>query len=246
MELYCRHQRISSLEEWRRCIRKSQWKAGRSAQSLAEFVCGQSSSATAGEQRLKQIVSGMTGLDDIVLEECEIEHASHFDGYGSCRHHDLGLFGHADGKSLFVGVEAKVVESFGPTVAAKFKNGMKIRSSGGSTNIPERLKWLLDRYFDGAAPEDARVGGLRYQLLHYLAGSVCEEAAVIAMPVLVFRTKHYTDNLQTAAKNEADYRAFMTAAHFEQQTVNNGLTVFHRRIDGRDVYSCYMTIDEAD
>ena len=74
---------------------------------------------------------------------------------------DLGITGHVDRwplrPSLFVGVEAKVDETFGSTVRSRYSSAMKTREAGKNTNAPEEgerpvVEVLFGQGFAGLFP----------------------------------------------------------------------------------------------
>ena len=106
---------IKTIEEWSMIYEKNgekrHWEPGRSAHSIADFILNHN-----GAERLRQRVEEL--LDEAVQFDCIVpEQEKRFDAYGRGRMHDLGITGStAAGQSLFVGVEAKVDETFGPTI----------------------------------------------------------------------------------------------------------------------------------
>ena len=106
------------------------------------------------------------------------EYLARFDSYpGGPSNLDLGIIGHvgcsAPRPSLFVGVEAKVDETFGSTVDSRYRSAVKDRRDGKRTNAPERVKELLSKYFSvSGSPETSWFSGTRYQLLTEAAGTV--------------------------------------------------------------------------
>lgn len=103
---------ITSLEEWAAIYanpqQSHQWKEHRSAYSVAEFMLNHN-----GGDAIQSRVSEALGYS-VQLDRAIPEYEVRFDQYGRGRVHDLGVFGHTKtGKSIFVGVEAKVDEPFG-------------------------------------------------------------------------------------------------------------------------------------
>ena len=81
---------------------------------------------------------------------------------------------------------------------------------------------------------------IRYQLLHYLAGSITEGKScndVVLMPIIVFKTKKYNKTND----NKVDFNAFVKLMNFE--LVNSEKWVYYKKnIDGVDVYMTYIEI----
>jgi len=103
---------ILNLGDWAKIYDTPQqshhWKKGRSAYSTAEFFMNQN-----GAEAIQARVSDAIGKT-VTFDRAIPEHEVRFDEYGRGRVHDVGIFGNTDsGESVFVGVEAKVDESFG-------------------------------------------------------------------------------------------------------------------------------------
>ena len=127
---------------------------------------------------------------------------------------DLGITGHVDRwplrPSLFVGVEAKVDETFGSTVRSRYSSAMKTREAGKNTNAPERVKGLLLKYYSvKGSPDSSRFADIRYQLLTGTAGTVAAPGKVSVFYILVFRTSMYDERKGLA--NQQDYERFIEA-----------------------------------
>lgn len=210
-------QRIRNLNQWRSRFfdgtsKSRHWKKGRSAHSLAEFIMDRRRGAAYLERRISSVLS-----ECVKLKEATPEYRAKFDSYpGNPSNLDLAITGHvgrlAPGKSLFVGLEAKVDETFGSTVGSRYSSGMKRRKAGKNTNAPERVKDLLSKYFSVTDPPDAsRFAEIRYQLLTGTAGTVAAPGERSVFYILVFRTSMYDE--QKGLANQRDYERFMEAAH---------------------------------
>ena len=75
----------------------------------------------------------------VILEQATPEYLARFDSYpGNPSNLDLGITGYLKRSSLkeglFVGVEAKVDETFGGTVKSRYSSAMKTREAGKNTN----------------------------------------------------------------------------------------------------------------
>ena len=211
-----RGQGIADLDQWRSRIfdgtsKIRHWKKGRSAHSLAEFMMDQRRGATHLRNRISSVLSR-----HVELERATPEYLAKFDSYpGNPSNLDLGVTGHvgrpALRQSLFVGVEAKVDETFGSTVGSRYSAAMKRRKAGQNTNAPERVKGLLSKYFAFAGPPDSsRFGDVRYQLLTGTAGTAAAPGELCMFYVLVFRTSMYDESRGLA--NQQDYERFLGAA----------------------------------
>ena len=209
-------QRISNLIEWRSRIfdgtsKVKDWKKGRSAYSLAEFIMDRK-----GAAYLKTRISAVLS-QHVKLEQATPEYLAKFDSYrGNPSNLDLGITGHVErltlNSSLFVGVEAKVDETFGSTVRSRYSSAMKTRKEGKRTNAPERVKELLSKYFSvQEVPYSSRFADIRYQLLTGTAGTVAAPGEVSVFYILVFRTSMYDE--RRGLSNLQDYESFIEAAH---------------------------------
>ena len=207
-------QTISNLTEWRsrifdRTSKEKDWKRGRSAHSLAEFIMHRNG-ASYLEKRISAVLSRQ-----VMLEQAKPEYLARFDSYpGNPSNLDLGITGYLKRSSLkeglFVGVEAKVDETFAGTVRSRYSSAMRTREAGKNTNAPERVKGLLSNYFSVKdSPCSSRFADIRYQLLTGTAGTVATPYDVSVFYILVFRTSLY--NERKGFKNRQDYENFMEA-----------------------------------
>ncbi|TRX72562.1 hypothetical protein [Carboxylicivirga sp. M1479] len=198
---------ISNLSEWEKLIfsgkKALHWKKGRSAYSLADYIINQN-----GAKHIATIISPFIN-EEFNLVRAHPEFEARFDTYGHGREHDLGIFGTtASGKKIFIGIEAKVDESFGDTIAsAKRKANAKL-ARGENTNALKRIEELLAFNFDEVNQEDLQ---LRYQLLFSTAGTLCIEADIHIMLILVFKTETY--DIPKGQKNYMDLIKFINKSN---------------------------------
>lgn len=249
MKIHYNGDPICSYADWETCFRKAYgnkddapWKQGKSAESFAEFFTPGLPGTSAGEDFIVHLIQQMTKCSNVYLDEAEIEHLSPFDSFTHPRQQDMGIYGRIDDRSLFVGVEAKVDEKFDNRTISKAFNTV----TNPNSKVPDRVHGLLKEYFCGIEPNNDSIKDLRYQLFYYLAGSVCENADVIFMPVLVFNTFEYKKHAKQVAANLADYNSFMKAAGFQDYYVTGipGMkNAYQKVIKGKQVYSCYIVID---
>ncbi len=194
---------INSLADWARLYESPrsshQWKQHRSAYSVAEFILNRN-----GAESLRARVAGAIG-DPIEFERAVPEYEVRFDRFGRGRMHDLGIFGKtSSGKTLFVGVEAKVDEPFGATVRDAYLTAKAKQIGGESTNAPERIEDLIRLHFP---TPDLSSFEVRYQLLYATAGTLAAGADVSVLFVVVFKTPLYSETL--SAENYRDYVDFL-------------------------------------
>ncbi len=158
------------------------------------------------EKRMSVVLSGQ-----VILEQATPEYLARFDSYpGNPSNLDLGITGYLKRSSLkeglFVGVEAKVDETFGGTVKSRYSSAMKTREAGKNTNAPERVKGLLSNYFSVEdLPCSSKFAGIRYQLLTGTAGTVATPYDVCVFYILVFRTSLYNERKGLATADNLAY-----------------------------------------
>ena len=194
---------ITTLEQWSKTVRRSHWKPGRSAYSLADFIMNQNGTAQL-EARISSVLSR-----EVVLEQGTPEYAARFDRYEGPARLDLGISGRTRrGESLFVGLEAKVDEPFGSeTVRERWQKATETLKSNPRSRAATRVRELLSRYFgDGDEPCESRFTDVGYQLLTAAAAVVAVEADVSVFYVAVFRTPI------TTRKRDGEISSTMTAS----------------------------------
>lgn len=235
---------LSDVETWEKCFieidKKKNWKEGKSAYCLArDFTNGRPSS---GEESLKAILDLFLQTENIEWSEAYIEHASKFDKFTRPRMQDLGVWGKADRKSFFIGVEAKVDEAFGSKNIKEQEIYINnLIQQGKTTNAGKRLCQLKEDFL--CEVEEAVYHKFRYQLLYYLAGSFRENADIIIMPIFSYNSQ--------SQKNLEAYKRFMEGLGFKECTPEKGniKAAYCREIKAPDnekrevtkmVYTCYL------
>ena len=235
---------ITNLETWETAFLEvddsKHWKPGRSACCLGKYFDPERKD---GEELLRSVLGQIPSLGDIVFGVGIIEFESKFDQYkGRGRFHDLAVWGHDGTKKFFVGIEAKVDETFGDTIA---EARAKAEARGSTSNGVARIDGLKEKYLAGVDKET--VSELRYQLLFYLAGSVRQAerggAEIAVMPVIVFHSDLYHEKKGDA--NKKAYLKFFRTLGFDESTLENGMAMFSKVVCDIQVYSFYIEIDEA-
>lgn len=249
MKFYFRGREIHDKTEWKNAFCAAyksngddiHWKEGRSGERLAEDFIGITPDGTS---TIKEMVKRFLKTDNVFLDYAEIEHASRFDCFPKPRMQDLAIWGEADGKKVFIGVEAKVDESFGSKTIKEQRDYVnKLKEKGCSTQADKRLDKLVTDFLSG---HEEINGALMYQLLYYLAGSVREkDANIVFMPVIVYKSNLYSE--YKGKKNKDAYEHFMRQLGFTDMPglIKDKIELaFHKRlsVDGfiKDVYSCYI------
>jgi hypothetical protein len=227
-------EKIESMDAWAKLFDSPrsahQWKQFRSAHSIAEFVLNRNGAASL-QMRVGQALG-----EDVQLERATPELEVRFDQFGSGRKHDLGIFGRtASGKSLFVGVEAKVDEPFGALVREAYLGAKARQIAGESTNAPERIEQLLKLHF---REPDPSMFEIRYQLLYATAGTLAATADVSVLYIVVFKTPLYGETI--AAENYRDYAHFMAKIGAGQLKLPSKEAVAHKiLLNGRELVCLY-------
>jgi hypothetical protein len=203
---------------------RRKWKEHRSAWSVADFVINHDGVAQL-QARLADAIGQSITVDRVVPE-----FEQRFDQYGHGRVHDLGVFGQAaDGRSVFVGVEAKVDETFGATVHDAYLQAKAKQITGKSTNAPLRIEQLLALHF---AEPDPSMFDVRYQLLYATAGTLAANADISVMYVVVFKTPLYDESI--GANNYRDYIHFVNkVGGMPVSLTEKGVVAHTLNLDGR-------------
>lgn len=241
-------QLIVDLESWKTAFievdPKGNWKEGRSACTLAKYFTTPNIEESDGIKKIKEYLEAL-GFSNPKFEYAEIEHPSPFDEYSSPRMQDLVIWGESEKGRILVCIEAKVDEEFGNEVLNQaYKNAKQEFDKNPNSKRKARIEELCDKYLNVSAesinsePEN----NIRYQLLYYLAGSICEAKEygnVVFMPIMVFKTDEY--NKTEGDRNRKDYERFRKALKFEMCNKEKG--IFKRTFEGIDVYISYIEID---
>ena len=232
---------LATLEQWSKTVRRSHWKQGRSAFSLADFIMNRKGPAHL-EARISSVLS-----QPVRLEQGTPEYAARFDRYERPARIDLGVIGRTEsGQSLFVGLEAKVDEPFGSeTVCQRYEKATETLKSSPRSKAATRVEELLSRYFaDDDEPCESRFADVGYQLLTATAGAVAVEADVSVFYVTVFRTLDYYE--YQGRENQLDYDNFMGVSGGECLIKDDAGFLAHQlTLDGRRLVCIYEYFDVA-
>ena len=133
---------INNVDEWVNSFGKGE--DGKSAKTLAQF-CKENDVESIIKEWIAPIVKEEFSLDSAMPEM-----STKFDNYGKGRTHDLGIYGKTvSGKRIFIGVEAKVNETFGRTVQQAYNYVDTLRNKGKNSNLDARIEGLKKKYFPG-------------------------------------------------------------------------------------------------
>lgn len=239
---------ITNLESWKTAFievdKEDNWKEGRSACTLAKYFTTPNIEESDGIKKIKEYFEAL-GFSNPRFESAEIEHPSPFDEYSSPRMQDLVIWGESEKGRILVCIEAKVDEEFGDVLNQAYKNAKQEfdKNPNSKSKRKARIEKLCDTYLNVSAesinsePEN----NIRYQLLYYLAGSICEAKEygnVVFMPIMVFKTDKYNET--EGKKNSEDYKQFINALDFKE--CNKDKKILKRTFEGIDVYISYIEI----
>ena len=231
---------IASMDEWATIHKPIHWREGRSAHTVADFILRRNGAAHL-ESRLTEILGAAVAINAITPER-EVR----FDSFGKGRMHDLGVSATAGRRSLFVGVEAKVDESFGGDLAASYADAQQRLAQNPRSKGVARIEQLLGRFAPPLALDSA--GEIRYQLIHGTAGTIAARTGNnqpydgYVFYVLVFQTGLY--DAPTGASNYADYQRFIQRVGGQQVGGQELSPLAHEiSVDGRELTCIYESID---
>lgn len=240
---------ITNLESWKTAFievdKEKNWKEGRSACTLAKYFTTPNIEESYGREKIKEYLEAL-GFSNPKFNSAEIEHPSPFDEYSRPRMQDLVIWGESKKRHILACIEAKVDEEFGDVLNKAYKKAKQEfdKNPNSKSKRKARIEDLCKKYLD-VNPEDIKPKdktNIRYQLLHYLAGSICEAKEkdnVVFMPIMVFKTDEY--NKKKGDRNSKDYEQFIKALKFEMCNEEKG--IFKRTFEDIDVYISYIEID---
>jgi len=187
---------LHSHAEWRGKLGKNS-KQGTSAPTLAA-VWG-------GPVELMGALRHQPELHGLRLTRLVVEAQSSVDEFSGPRNHDLVARGELPGG-----------ESFGATVKQQTAAAARAKSvaekAGKTSNAPERLKGLLERFVNYPTSEP-RVQNMRYQLLTALAGTLSEAEERGAQHAVLMVHEFLTDerpNAEIVREHDRDLHNFVT------------------------------------
>ena len=241
-------QLIVDLESWKTAFievdKEKNWEEGRSACTLAKYFTTPNIEESYGIKKIKEYLEAL-GFSNLKFNSAEIEHESRFDSFrGQGRMQDLVIWGESEKGRILACIEAKVDEKFNELLNKAYDTAKQKFEKAPNSNAQKRIEELCDKYLNVSA-ESIKSGdgnNIRYQLLYYLAGSICEAKEygnVVFMPIMVFKTDEY--NKTEGDRTREDYKQFIKALKFEMCNKEKG--IFKRTFEGIDVYISYIEID---
>ena len=207
---------IETYDDWERvfsAVKPKDWKVGRSAQSLAAFMMEKD-----GFRYVRSLVGKAINkpIDEIEVEKVTVEGRVAFDNYNHSREHDLAVVARTkSNQTIFIGVEAKVDESFGSKTIKQYETAALKKNE--NSKVPARIKGLKEYYPEASTTEFEK---LQYQLATATAGCLCartEKNLVFdyyVFMVLVFKTSLY--NVDKGEKNRNAFDSFIDAIKAEE------------------------------
>lgn len=232
-----KNQQINNIEEWRKEIPTKDWVDERSSYSLANFILNMD-----GLEQIKHIINELLE-EDIVFEKVIPEFEVKFDKFnGRGRFHDLGIWGKtkSTNQTIFVGIESKVDETFGPTVSEAYISGIIKRLNGENTYKPNRVEKLIKQNF--GTKIKIKHFDIRYQLLHATIGTLEVKADISILLIIVFKSTSY-DKIK-GNENYRDYCQFIQNVISEKHPCSiDNVEVNKLTIDERKMYSVYTEIE---
>lgn len=239
---------ITNLESWKTAFievdKEKNWEEGRSACTLAKYFTTPNIEESYGIEKIKEYLEAL-GFSNLKFNSAEIEHESRFDSFrGQGRMQDLAIWGESEKGSILTCIEAKVDESFDKSLFKKLEEIKKYLDTHKNSKRRDRIQNLCKEYLKVNVDDIESGDGndIRYQLLHYLAGSICEAkccADVVFMPIMVFKTNKYNETKGNS--NRDDYDLFIKALDFKE--CNKDKKILKRTFEGIDVYISYIEID---
>lgn len=215
--------RIADIESWRVLAppaRPGHWRPGRSAMESARSWFAADAVEPTVPAAIRRLLDSHPDTAGTVVRTVRPEHETRLDRLGRGRQHDVVAYGLKGEQRVVIAIEAKADESFGDLISAELgradsANEGRREGDGPATRKRERIEQLSMRVF-GRVP-DAVIEGLRYQLLHALAGAVIEaEATGAFMACLVVQEFTGPGTGETPVKrNEDDFLAFLRALGVE-------------------------------
>lgn len=230
------NQLIQNLLDWQNEIPQKDWVEGRSAHSLANFILNRN-----GIEQIKSIIKEILS-DDVIFEKGIPEYEVKFDEFGKGRFHDLGILGKliSTNKTVFIGIESKVDETFGQTVSEAYVSGIVKRLNGENTKLPDRVEKLIKQIFGNKIRN--KHFDIRYQLLYATMGTLEEKTDISINLIIIFKSNSY-DKIK-GNENYRDYCQFIQNVISETITCNfDNVEVNILTIDNRKIYSIYTEIE---
>ena len=196
---------MHSVDEWfTACPPKGgakQWKDGYSAKESAKAWFREGHLALPPE--LQALMSSTPEFSGFTLGTATPEVCTRLDDFKQGRNSNVIVSGLAGGRRTIVAVEAKASEDFGPEI------GARLLSAIAHTKVPSRIDGLAEAVFGRhITTVDPELAGLRYQLLHALAGAAIEARKRKADQAL-FAIHYFSNSRRPMEDTFADFERFV-------------------------------------
>ena len=204
---------LVTLTDWEQHAgpkRAMQWADGRSAKEAARaWLEGQ------GRDLPKEVATALAAHDafgPVLSWQAEPEAKLPFDTFqGEPRNSDLVVYAEDAHGPYLIAVEAKADEPYGDTVSKTLDAALERYLANPRSNGVARIQQLVRALLGPAHKGDAKIRGLRYQLLTACAGALCEaERRGVSRAVMLvheFITDKTTD--ENHARNSRDLDTFV-------------------------------------
>ncbi|MED2974873.1 hypothetical protein P4361_21890 [Fictibacillus sp. B-59209] len=210
---------INSIKEWQMysppASKDLHWVDGRSAKELAKAWVNENGVPHV-PQVLSLLMQSHTTTLNLEIESAIPECKTVLDSYGKGRMHDLLLIGKTGNEKVVISIEAKVDETFGPTIRERRRyNPVK-------SNVDKRIAHLSD-----ALISENNFEHLRYQLLHGIGGTLIE-AKKQGANFAIFVVHEFLSNeinLNKHTLNTNDLNEFVSCLIKEQVILDYGCLV---------------------
>jgi Domain of unknown function (DUF6946) len=204
---------IYSVEEWEHsCPPKGgdkQWKDSYSAKESAKAWFREGHLTLPRE--LGSLLESHEHFMRFRLGTVTPEVCTRLDEFRQGRNADAIVTGTAGGRRTLIAIEAKAAENFGEQIDAR------LRSALSGTNVHERINGLAEAVFGRPVlTVDAKLGRLRYQLLHALAATVIEATARRADQA-VFAVHYFPNTRRDMDETFEDFRSFVRTLQGEAE-----------------------------
>ena len=189
---------------------EAHWRTGRSARELADAWCGSAGPCVPDE--VDQLLRSHPDLVDVIVERAFPEQQIRFDDLrGEPRNADLAIEARDRNGVVAITIEGKADESFDRRVSAVLQSAVERIATDERTAAIVRAESLSAALLPAWRTGLAHLGGLRYQLLTGIAGTLAwaqEIGATRAVfAVHEFVTDHSRDGKH--AQNASDLNLFV-------------------------------------
>lgn len=217
---------ISTVEEWERPKKTTQWKDGRSAKELAKAWFNNDTPSIPIE--IIEILKNSFG-NNIEIIQAIPEFTTSLPEKGEGRNHDLYCQCKINNENVTLCIEGKVDESFDSPIIEKYKKALEKRNNNEKTRLPERIEKLVEMLpFQYSSIEDSIIKDNGYQLLTALTGTAIQAEKDNSNFAIFLIHEFHTDltNSKKIKDNQHDYTSFLKALTNQENLDINQNTLF--------------------